>query len=74
MPEMDGLEATRAIRALEKESGKQTPIVALTAHARKEEKELCLEAGMDDCLTKPFKSTDLFSVVEKLLQEKRTGS
>ncbi len=72
MPEMDGLEATRAIRTLESKSGKRTPIVALTAHARKEEKDLCLAAGMDDCLTKPFKSSDLFTVVQKLLLQKNT--
>jgi PAS domain S-box-containing protein len=71
MPEMDGLEATRTIRKSENKTGKRTPIVALTAHARKEEKELCLEAGMDDCLTKPFKSTDLFSMVERHLRVKR---
>ncbi len=74
MPEMDGLEATRTIRKFENKTGKHTPIVALTAHARKEEKKLCLEAGMDDCLTKPFKPTDLFSVVERHLRVKRVGS
>lgn len=54
MPEMDGLEATKAIRETEKLSGKHVPIIALTAGALKEEMELCWEAGMDDFLTKPI--------------------
>jgi two-component system, sensor histidine kinase and response regulator len=52
MPKLDGLEATRRYR--EKERGSRTPIVALTAHSRREDRLLCLEAGMDAVLTKPI--------------------
>ncbi|MDI6402482.1 response regulator, partial [Balneolaceae bacterium ANBcel3] len=53
MPEMDGLEATKQIRTLEKESGAHVPIIALTAGAFKEEQEKCMTAGMDDFMAKP---------------------
>jgi len=61
MPEMDGFEATRAIRRLESERGKSArlPIVALTAGAMQDERADCMEAGMDDFVTKPFTPHDL---------------
>ena len=66
MPEMDGFEATRHIRALEKEQGKgRISIVALTAHAMKGYREKCLENGMDDYLTKPLTKRALFMAVNK---------
>ena len=52
MPEMDGYEASRAIRAAE--SGRRTPIVALTANAMADDRQKCMDAGMDDHLTKPL--------------------
>ena len=67
MPEMDGLEATKAIR----EKGFDTiPIVAMTAHAMKGDREKCLEAGMDDYITKPIKREVVFEVLEKWVLEK----
>ncbi|MFQ5473402.1 MAG: response regulator, partial [Dehalococcoidia bacterium] len=64
MPEMDGLEATAAIRALEKETGAHIPIIAMTAHAMKGDRERCLAAGMDQYLTKPIRARHLYDVIE----------
>ncbi len=64
MPEMDGLQATQAIRALEREQGGHIPIVSMTAHAMKGDRERCLDAGMDDYLSKPVRSKQL---TDKLL-------
>ncbi len=62
MPEMDGLEATLAIRALGLE--RRPRIVALTANAFDEDRDRCLEAGMDDFLSKPFRVDDLRAKLE----------
>jgi len=71
MPEMDGLEATRRIRALESSSKKQAiPIVALTANAMKEDFQRCLDAGMNDYLTKPFAPQHLSATLQKYLPSK----
>ena len=64
MPEMDGFEATRALREKEKGTGTHLPIVAMTAHAMKGDREKCLAAGMDDYLTKPIRSAQLFKLLE----------
>jgi signal transduction histidine kinase/DNA-binding response OmpR family regulator len=64
MPEMDGLEATIAIRQREKLSGKHIPIIAMTAHAMVGDRELCLKAGMDGYVTKPLDVGDLFAVID----------
>ena len=66
MPEMDGFEATAAIREKEKESGKHLPIIALTAHAMKGDKERCLAAGMDGYVAKPIKAEELIEAIESL--------
>ncbi len=66
MPEMDGFEATAAIRAEEQKSGRHIPIVAMTAHAMKGDRERCLEVGMDEYISKPLQPGDLFEAVEHL--------
>ena len=63
MPEMDGFEATAQIRLIEQGTGKHVPIVALTAHAMKGDKERCLASGMDGYVTKPIQLEELFGVI-----------
>src|SRR6202044_1901795 len=66
MPEMNGLEATQAIREKEKVTGKRIPIVAMTAHAMKGDEERCLAAGMDAYLTKPIHTQELLAVLDDI--------
>ncbi len=65
MPEMDGLTAIRAIRAKEKDSKHHVPIIALTAHAMKGDREKCLAAGADDYITKPLQTSDLIAALAR---------
>jgi CheY-like chemotaxis protein/HPt (histidine-containing phosphotransfer) domain-containing protein len=66
MPEMGGFESTDVIRALERERNQRTPIIAMTAHAMKGDRERCLAAGMDEYLTKPLDPKQLCQVVEQI--------
>jgi response regulator RpfG family c-di-GMP phosphodiesterase len=65
MPEMDGLEATAAIRQIEQRNGGHIPIIAMTAHAMKGDRERCLEAGMDDYLAKPVEAKALMEILQR---------
>ena len=66
MPEMDGFAATLAIREKEKADGGHTPIIAMTAHAMKGDREKCLDAGMDGYVSKPIQVPKLAEVIESL--------
>jgi signal transduction histidine kinase/CheY-like chemotaxis protein len=70
MPGMDGFEATAAIRAKEKLTGGHIPIIAMTAHALKGDQERCISAGMDAYVSKPIRTSELFSTIESLLGSK----
>jgi PAS domain S-box-containing protein len=67
MPEVDGLEATRRIRAREGETGGHLPIIALTAHAMKGDRERCLDAGMDEYVPKPLQAEPLLRTIREVL-------
>jgi signal transduction histidine kinase/HPt (histidine-containing phosphotransfer) domain-containing protein len=73
MPEMDGLEATRAIRAQEIGGQSRIPIIAMTAQAMKGDRERCLEAGMDDYLTKPVRSAQLYETIARVVGPRHGG-
>lgn len=67
MPGVDGFEATRRIREWEAGTNRHIPIIAMTAHAMKGDREKCIEAGMDDYVSKPIESRILYNVVERWL-------
>lgn len=67
MPEMDGFEATTAIRKIEKETGEHIPIIAITAHAMKRDRQLCLHVGMDGYVSKPVNADKLMEVIKTLV-------
>jgi CheY-like chemotaxis protein len=66
MPELDGLAATQAIRALERGTGRRTPVLMLTANAMKGDREKCLEAGADGYLTKPLEAGQLIRTITEM--------
>jgi two-component system sensor histidine kinase/response regulator len=74
MPEMDGLAATVAIREKEIGTGMRLPVVALTAHAMKGDRERCLAAGMDEYLSKPIRPPELDAILESYLARWSRGS
>ncbi len=72
MPELDGLAATRLIRAASAGAARRIPIVAMTAHVTPEDRERCVEAGMDDYLSKPLNPTALRDMLERWLPSGRS--
>ncbi len=75
MPEMDGFQATALIREHEQATrGPRTPIVAMTAHARRDDRQRCLAAGMDDYLAKPVRLQDLRETLARWLPSQATGA
>ncbi|HKB35191.1 MAG TPA: response regulator [Gemmataceae bacterium] len=74
MPDMDGFAATQAIRARERGTIKHVPIIALTAHAMKGDRERCLAAGMDAYVSKPIRAAELFEVIARLLSSDVEGA
>src|SRR5260370_32184465 len=74
MQEMDGLDATRAIRAVERAAGTHIPIIAMTAHAMQGDRERCLAAGMDGYTSKPIRIRDLEHAIPQLISPINSAS
>ena len=72
MPEMDGFQATAAIRAREQSDGRHIPILAMTAHALKGDQERCIAAGMDGYVSKPIRTADLFAAIESAVEKSKS--
>jgi CheY-like chemotaxis protein/HPt (histidine-containing phosphotransfer) domain-containing protein len=70
MPEMNGFDATRAIR----EKGEDIPVIAMTAHAFREDYVKCMEAGMNDCIVKPFEPEDIASAIRRVFNGRKKSS
>jgi CheY-like chemotaxis protein/HPt (histidine-containing phosphotransfer) domain-containing protein len=73
MPEMDGLEATTCIREREKGGNRHIPIIAMTAHAMKGDRDRCLNAGMDGYVAKPIQAAELYRAIDSLLGRMTPG-
>jgi CheY-like chemotaxis protein len=73
MPELDGFQVVQAVRERELTAGGHLPIIALTARSRKEDRERCLAAGMDDFLTKPVRPADLWAAIDRLFKTRSSG-
>jgi len=73
MPELDGFEVIGAIRERERTAGGHLPVIALTARSRKEDREHCLRAGIDECLTKPYSTADLWATMDRVLRKGERG-
>ncbi len=74
MPELDGFQVVEAIRERERTAGRHLPVIALTARSRKEDRERCLLAGMDECLTKPYTAADLWAAMDRVLRKDEGGN
>ena len=73
MPEMDGLEATRVIRAMDRKDAKEIPIIALTANAFDEDVQKSLQAGLNAHLSKPIQPESLFETLELYIGKREKG-
>jgi CheY-like chemotaxis protein len=73
MPEMDGFEATAAIRESERGTGRHQRIIAMTAHAMKGDDQRCVDAGMDGYLAKPIRGEDLYALLEGVGESRVPG-
>ncbi|WP_345308712.1 response regulator [Candidatus Villigracilis saccharophilus] len=69
MPDMDGFEATQQMRTWEQNNGQHIPIIAMTAHAMSGDRDRCLDAGMDDYVTKPLEPRVLFNAIDRWTQD-----
>jgi CheY-like chemotaxis protein len=69
MPKMDGFKATQLIRRKEQETGLHIPIIAMTAHAMKGDREKCLEVGMDEYLSKPLNAKQLTETIARVMSQ-----
>ena len=74
MPVMDGIAATAEIRKLQEQSGDNTPLIGVTAHAMREDQQRCIDAGMDDYLPKPVKESPLLDVISKWVNRAAAAS
>ena len=73
MPEMDGFQVIQKIRERERFVGGHLPVIALTARSRKEDRERCLAAGMDDFLAKPIQAPDLWTAIDRVMSREEEG-
>jgi two-component system, sensor histidine kinase and response regulator len=74
MPELNGLETTAAIRSRENGTARHLPIIAMTAHAIKGDRDICLRAGMDAYLSKPVRADELYQAIETLVAGRAAGA
>jgi PAS domain S-box-containing protein len=74
MPEMDGFEATAAIRRRERSTGRHVPILAMTAYAMKGDRERCLAAGMDGYISKPIQPREMWETIERFIDREGTDA
>jgi CheY-like chemotaxis protein len=71
MPEMDGIEATRRLKQARPDASQRPWIIAVTANAMEGDREICIEAGMDDYISKPIKITELLAALERARKRSR---
>jgi CheY-like chemotaxis protein len=74
MPELDGFQVVQALREQERSTGGHLPVIALTARSRKEDRQQCLAAGMDDYLSKPIRAADLLAAIYRIASAHGTAA